>query len=61
MAWSAILVLLLRYIHPPFSALMVQRRVASWTSGEAYHSDHTWVPLEDISPSMGAAVMAGED
>ncbi|HET6330631.1 MAG TPA: monofunctional biosynthetic peptidoglycan transglycosylase [Holophagaceae bacterium] len=61
MAWSAILVLLLRYVHPPFSALMAQRRVASWTGHEPYHSDHTWVPLEDISPSMGAAVMAGED
>ncbi|HZU53947.1 MAG TPA: monofunctional biosynthetic peptidoglycan transglycosylase [Holophagaceae bacterium] len=61
MAWSAILVLLLRYIHPPFSALMVQRRVASWTRSAPYHSDHTWVPLEDISPAMGAAVMAGED
>ncbi|MBS1785924.1 MAG: monofunctional biosynthetic peptidoglycan transglycosylase [Acidobacteria bacterium] len=61
MAWSALIVLLLRYIHPPFSALMVQRRVASWTSSTPYHSDHTWVPLEDIAPSMGAAVMAGED
>ncbi len=61
MAWSAILVLLLRYLHPPFSALMVQRRVASWGASAPYRSDHTWVPLEDISPAMGAAVMSGED
>lgn len=61
MAWSALLVLLLRYVHPPFSALMAERRVASWTNSAPYHSDHTWVPLDDIAPCMGAAVMAGED
>ena len=61
MAWSVVIVLMLRYIHPPFSALMVERRVASWTSPEPYHSNHTWVPLEDIAPCMGAAVMASED
>ena len=61
MAWSAMLVLLLRFIHPPFSALMAERRVDSWLSSAPYSSDHAWVPLEDIAPCMGAAVMAGED
>jgi monofunctional biosynthetic peptidoglycan transglycosylase len=60
-AWSATLVLLLRFIHPPFSALMAERRVGSWFSSAPYHAEHTWVPLEDIAPCMGAAVMAGED
>ncbi|HEU4952536.1 MAG TPA: monofunctional biosynthetic peptidoglycan transglycosylase [Holophagaceae bacterium] len=59
--WSVTLVLLLRFIHPPASALMVERRVASWFSPGPYHADHTWVPLEDIAPCMGAAVMASED
>ena len=59
--WSVTLVLLLRFIHPPASALMVERRVASWFSPGPYHGDHTWVPLEDIAPCMGAAVMASED
>ncbi|MDE3246669.1 MAG: monofunctional biosynthetic peptidoglycan transglycosylase [Acidobacteriota bacterium] len=61
LAASALLVLMLRFIHPPFSALMVERRVASWFSREPYTSRHTWVPLEDMSPSVGVAVIAAED
>ena len=61
LTWSATVVLLLRFIHPPFSALMAERRVGSLFSAGSYHSDHTWVPLEDIAPCMGAAVMASED
>jgi len=61
LAGSAMLVLTLRFIHPPFSALMVERRIASWFSPQPYTSRHTWVPLEDMSPSMGAAVIAAED
>ena len=53
--------LMLRFVHPPFSALMVERRIASWFSHETYTSRHTWVSLEDISPSMGVAVIAAED
>ncbi len=61
LAATALLVLMLRFIHPPFSALMVERRVASWFSREPYTSRHTWVPLEEISPSVGVAVIAAED
>ena len=61
MIWSALLVLLLRYLHPPFSALMAERRIASWSRHEPYRPHHAWVPLEGIAPCMGAAVMAGED
>jgi monofunctional glycosyltransferase len=58
---SASLVLLLRFLPVPFSALMVQRRVESWFSSKPYTSRHDWVPLEDIAPSMGVAVIAAED
>lgn len=58
---SATLVLLLRVVPPPFSALMAERRAASWFSAAPYRSDHAWVALDDIAPSMGAAVMASED
>lgn len=61
LAATALLVLMLRFIHPPFSALMVERRVASWFSHEPYTSRHTWVPLEEMSPSVGVAVIAAED
>ena len=58
---SLILVLVFRFVPVPVSALMVQRRVESWSSDKRYTSHHTWVPLEDISPSLGAAVIAAED
>ena len=58
---SLLLVLVFRFAPVPVSALMVQRRIESWSSDKAYASRHRWVPLEDISPSLGAAVIAAED
>ena len=55
---SVTLVAVFRFVPVPVSALMVQRRVESWSSDKRYTSHHTWVPLEDISPSLGAAVIA---
>lgn len=55
------LVLLLRFVPVPCSALMVERRVASWGSGKPYAARQRWVPLEQIAPAMGAAVIAAED
>jgi monofunctional biosynthetic peptidoglycan transglycosylase len=54
-------VVLLRFVPVPVSALMVQRRLESWSDGRPYDSRHRWVALEDISPSLGAAVIAAED
>ncbi len=61
LASSFTLVLLLRFIPVPFSSLMVQRRIESWFSPKPYKSRHDWVPLEDIAPCMGVAVVASED
>ncbi len=58
---TLLLVLALRFLDPPFSALMVERRAASWFQPEPYASRHAWKDLEDIAPSMGLAVIAGED
>jgi monofunctional biosynthetic peptidoglycan transglycosylase len=58
---SASMVLFFRFSPVPFSALMVQRRVESWFSAKPYTSRHDWVPLADIAPSMGVAVIAAED
>jgi len=61
LALSLALVLVLRFVPVPFSALMAQRRAASWFQDGNYQGRHRWVPLEDISPSMGLAVIAAED
>ena len=46
-------VVLFRFVPVPVSALMVERRVASWFSDKPYQAHHRWVPLERIAPSMG--------
>jgi monofunctional biosynthetic peptidoglycan transglycosylase len=58
---SAGLVLALRFVPVPVSALMVERRVEAWGSGRPCASLHHWEPLERIAPCMGVAVIAGED
>lgn len=61
MGLSIGLVLLLRWLPVPVTALMVERRVASWFDPKPYSSHHDWVPLSAIAPCMGAAVIAAED
>ncbi len=58
---NLILVAVFRYVPVPTSGLMVQRRLEAWSDSKPYTSRHRWVPLEDISPSLGAAVIAAED
>lgn len=58
---SLLLVLLFRFVPVPGSALMLERRWVAWREGEPHVSHHAWRPLEEISPSMGVAVIAAED
>jgi monofunctional biosynthetic peptidoglycan transglycosylase len=53
---SVLPVLLLRWIPPPTSAVMLAR-----TLGEGRSQDYQWVPLERIAPSAALAVVAAED
>ena len=58
---NILLVLVFRFVPIPTSGLMVQRRIESWSGDKPYTSHHQWVPLEEISPSLGVAVIAAED
>jgi monofunctional biosynthetic peptidoglycan transglycosylase len=58
---SVAAVVLFRFVPVPFSALMVERRAGALLEGRSYDERHAWVPLEEISPNMGAAVIAAED
>ena len=58
---TAGLVLLLRFVPVPVSALMVERQVEAWSGGKPYKAYHHWMPLEKIAPCMGVAVIAAED
>jgi monofunctional biosynthetic peptidoglycan transglycosylase len=53
---SVLPVILMRWIPPPTSAVMLAR-----TLGEGRSQDYQWVPLERIAPAAALAVVAAED
>ena len=61
-AASILLVLLLRWINPLFTAFMAEAQVAAWMSRDSsYVFRHSWVDLDRISPNLPLAVVASED
>ena len=60
-AGSIVVVLALRWIPPPGTALMVERKVQSWINGEPIDLQREWTPWERISDDLKVAVIAGED
>jgi monofunctional biosynthetic peptidoglycan transglycosylase len=62
LALSVITVLLLRWLNPLTSAMMVEARVQAWAAQRHdYRTDYHWVSLEQISPHAAIAVVAAED
>lgn len=55
------LVIAFRFLAPPASMLMVERRVESWKTGQKYSSQYEWVDLDHIARPMAVAVIASED
>jgi monofunctional biosynthetic peptidoglycan transglycosylase len=51
----------LRWVNPPTTAVMTQRRVESWFSHGGYHKDYRPVPLSRISKDLQHAVISAED
>lgn len=46
----------------PFSAVMVERQLGAWLSGDFGYVAHSdWVSMDETSPWMGLAVIAAED
>ncbi len=58
---SALLVLALRWIPPPFTALMVERKIESWQSGEPIDLQRSWRPWAELPDDLKIAVIAAED
>jgi monofunctional biosynthetic peptidoglycan transglycosylase len=58
---SALAVALLRFVDPPTSAFMLERRFAAWREGTPFTLHHHAVPLSAISPNLQLAVVAAED
>lgn len=55
-------ILLFSFLPVPFSAVMVERQVSEWLTGDFGYVAHSdWVPMSEISSPMALAVMAAED
>jgi monofunctional biosynthetic peptidoglycan transglycosylase len=55
-------ILLFSFLPVPFSAVMVERQVSAWLTGDfGYVAHSNWVPMSEISSPMALAVMAAED
>jgi monofunctional biosynthetic peptidoglycan transglycosylase len=61
--WSlAVLILVaVRWIDPPTTAVHMERRLQAWIHGTAYHDRYEFAPLSQISPEFQHAVIAAED
>lgn len=55
------LVLLFKAVPIPFTPLMLLRHIEAKQEGRNLELHHEWVPLEDISPKLIAAVVNNED
>jgi monofunctional glycosyltransferase len=58
---SVVATLLLRWIPPFVSALMVERHVAALFGGQPYNAQYEWVGWSQIAPTAPLAVIASED
>jgi monofunctional biosynthetic peptidoglycan transglycosylase len=59
---SVLMVVVLRWVNPPFSAFMAETQLAAWTTHDrTYVSRHRWADLSQISPNLPLAVVASED
>lgn len=58
---SALLVLILRWVPPPGTMLMVERKIESWLDGEPIDLQRSWRPWEELPDDLKVAVIAAED
>ena len=63
LVWSmaALILLAARWIDPPSTAVHIQRRIQAWIHHAPYHERYKFIPLNQISPNLQHAVIAGED
>jgi monofunctional glycosyltransferase len=61
MLGSALLVLALRWLPPPGTALMVERKIEAWQAGETLALKRSWRPWHELPDDLKMAVIAAED
>ena len=60
-ALAALVLVAVRWIDPPTTAVHIQRRLEAWIHHRPYHERYKFVPLSQISPDLQHAVIAAED
>lgn len=62
-AWllAVLLLVALRWIDPPTTAVQIERRVQALVHGKPYQKRYKFVPLSQISPNFQHAVISAED
>ncbi len=60
-AASVALVVIFRFIPPPGTMLMVERKIESWADGQPIDLQRDWQSWTNISDDLKVAVIAGED
>ena len=61
LAFSVVLVLVLRWVPPPGTALMVERKIEAWRAGDSLDLKREWQPWERLPDNLKVAVIAAED
>ncbi len=60
-ALSVLLVLVLRWVPPPVTALMIERKIESWSDGQSIDLQRSWRPWKVLPDDLKMAVIAAED
>jgi monofunctional biosynthetic peptidoglycan transglycosylase len=58
---AALMLVSIRWINPPTTALQMERRVQALIHGKHYHKRYDFIPLWQISPNLQHAVISAED
>ena len=63
LAWTlaALMLVALKWIDPPTTAVQTERRVQSWFQTKPYQKRYEFIPVNEISPQLQHAVVAAED
>jgi monofunctional glycosyltransferase len=57
----ALMLVAMRWINPPTTAVHAERDLQAWIDHKPYHERYQFVPLSQISPDLQHAVIAAED
>jgi monofunctional biosynthetic peptidoglycan transglycosylase len=58
---AALMLVALRWVDPPTTAVQIQRGMQGWIQQTPYHKRYKFVPLGQIAPDLQHAVIAAED